>query len=86
MESIAVITGRYQRSGVIPGWRPARFMRLCKLLNARPAEVGALCAATEAEVEKWLAKGRFPPTVSLSLALIEAEVVRMRVGHKQQIL
>jgi hypothetical protein len=66
------VLSRYRQIGVIPGWSDERLVKLCHLANRLPEEIGAMAGLTPIQTRRFLEAKRFPPSVSLHFAVIDA--------------
>ena len=81
--TVAVLIWRhYEKIGIKKGWTRERFNRLCKLANLLPEELGALCAVQMGQIRTMMKNDKFPPTVSLHLAIIEGVVIEAQCGKE----
>jgi len=81
MESVALVKIHYRKIGVNPGWTREKFLDLCRILSWTPYELGAICAASKADVNHWLKKGRVSATASLHMAMIKAVYIEVKIGQ-----
>lgn len=77
----AKIRLRYKKAGILKGWNRERYSRLCKMLNVTVAELGYVCAIKPGDVTRYMKSNRFPPTVSLHLAVIESVYLEQSCGR-----
>ena len=65
----------YRQRKLVPGWKNQRVQRLCSMLDCNVYELCAMaCEFNFDSVEKWAKANRWPSSLSLHFALIEASV------------
>lgn len=74
------VFSRYRQMGIIPGWPTSRLTELCHLANRTPEEIGAFAGLAAHETRRYMARGSFPPPVSLHFAAIEASIKEAHYG------
>lgn len=77
-ESVATLEfdAFFESSGILDGWSMVRVERLTRILHCTVFELGKLCAVEIPEMKRFIKKRRFPPSVCLLFAIVEAEALR----------
>lgn len=70
------IEAHYARTGMLDGWTVPRVRVLCRSLGCTIFELGKLCALDFGLMNTYIKKERFPATVCLHFANLEAMLFR----------
>ena len=81
-----LVMSHYRKMGVIPGWDASRFNKLCMLANRAQEEMGAFAGLEPEQTRAYVSRNKFPPPVSIHLAIFDATLREVRYGEPMPII